>query len=225
MTRIYGDFKKMSKRRKMSIYGVLLLFIMVLVIGIKSTMAYYEDVEAAFPMLAAAVGDFDTAAGDINIVIQKQTAKSSTTYVPTYGVPSVGYSFNVNKTYCENPTTKAKVTCSQGSSGACHYTYNANTREFSLTSNQKVTCNFYFDLTQASDIDVLVYIQNDDVGDRTYSGVKYQLVNDVPTSGYTYSTYTCDNSGGTVSYSSSTHKLTVSSNSKNRCYAYFKKTT
>lgn len=223
MIGIRNDFKKLSKQRKFYLYGLIVFAMCILAFGIKATYAYYSMGTDPKPMLAAIVGDFDSGSGDINIIIYKQVDGQ---YVKTYGVPTVGYRFNDSLTKCSNPETYTEVTCTNGSTGNCRYNYNESTREFSLTSNQKVTCKFYFEQTMSSDIDVYIMIENDNVVDKTHEvnnvNKNYQLVNSVPESGYTYVDGECEQTGGTISYSDS--KITVSSTVKNKCYAYFNKT-
>ncbi len=223
MTRMCKKMRKMSKKNKFAVLGLMCLVIVVLVVSIKSTYAYYQT-ETPFSMLAASVGDFDSS-GDVNIVIWKQKTKGSKDYIKTYGVPSVNYKFVPDSTKCSNPTTKVQVTCTNGTTGNCHYTYNETSKSISLTSNDKVTCNFYFDQTISSDIDVYIMIESKDVNDKSYNSKYYQTATAVPATGYTYNAAVCDDKTGTISYDTSNKKFTVSSSVKNTCYVYFNSTS
>ncbi len=218
MTRVCKRMKKASIKEKLTFYSLIAFFAVVLIISIKSTMAYYEDIETPIPIIAASVGDFDVA-GDINIVIFK---KVDGKYVKTLGVPAVGYSFVEGSTKCYSPVSKTtSISCSRGTSGDCHYTFDQTKREFALTSKQKVTCEFYFDKTMTSDIDTLIYIESS-VADVTYQGRNYQLTNSVPTTGYTLSAQYCSNpTAGSVQVSGT--QVTVSSTTQNKCYVYYNK--
>lgn len=222
MTRISNDFKKMSRKTKITIYSLILFCLGIIIVGIKSTVAYYVDNETPFSMLAAQVGDFGEKYSDINMVIWKQSETNNSTYLKTFGIPSYGYKFIENKTKCFDPSNKdTTITCNNSSIGDCHYTYDGTSHEITLSSNKRVVCNFYFDVEKTSDIDTFIYIQNDLVTDRTYENVSYQLTTDIPTNGYTYYTSNCEQSTGSVTVTS--NQITVSSTTKNRCYVYYKK--
>ena len=223
MARMYNDFKKMSTQRKFCTYGLLIFIVIVLMISIKFTYAYYNDSDS-YSMIGATIGDFDPAKGDINMKIYKQPADSNE-YVLTYGVPSVGYTFKNEKTFCYNTITKEQITCNNDNTGDCHYTYNQETADLSLTSNQKVTCEFYFERTTESDVNLYMYVEDDDHIDRIYNNKNYKLVNDYPT-GYKFTAGVCDNSNGnssTVTCDDNNKKCTVTSNEKSKCRAYFDK--
>ena len=70
MAKIYNNFENLSKKKQKMAVLFLILFISVLIVGIKSTFAYYEDNDNSVAVLAATIGDFDVS-GDINIVINK----------------------------------------------------------------------------------------------------------------------------------------------------------
>ena len=213
MASIIKKFKKMPKRNKKYALGIMGLISLGLILGIQSTYAYYTDNDSIH-ILAAAVGDFDTGDGDINIMIYKQSENNSKLYSRTYSVPAFGYEF-------KDELTKCTIPCKEGD-GTCHYSYDKDSRTFSLTSKEKVTCKFYFDQTEPSDVNV--YIMLEDInGSHYYDGNRYSLVNMIPPVGYTYEKFTCDNEGDELTYNSDTHKFTLSTNSKNKCYAYFKK--
>ena len=91
----------------------------------------------------------------------------------------------------------------------------------SLTSNQKVTCEFYFKRTTESDVNLYIYVEDNDHVDRTYNDKNYKLVNSYPTTDYTFKSGACDNSKGTVSCDN--EKCTVTSTEKSKCRAYFDK--
>ncbi len=214
MASMIKKFKKMPKRNKKYALGIMGLISLGLILGIQSTYAYYHE-EKSLPILAAAVGDFDTGDGDINIMIYKQSEDNNKLYSRTYSVPAFGYEFN-------DELTKCTVTCSEDGEGNCRYNYNENDRTFSLTSKEKVTCKFYFDQKEPSDVNIYIMLA-DDNGPHYYDGKRYSIVNMIPPVGYTYDKSVCENNSDKLEYDEATHKFTLSTNSKDKCYAYFNK--
>lgn len=220
MASIIKKFKKMPKRNKKYALGIIGLISLGLILGIQSTYAYYTDNDS-IRILAAAVGDFDTGDGDINIMIYKQSEDNEKLYSRTYSVPAFGYEFN-------DKLTKCTITCTADDPN-CHYKYNDSDRTFSLTSKEKVTCKFYFDQTEPSDVNV--YIMLEDINgthirtDNDNNNKRYSLTNVIPPVGYIYKESVCDNPTDKLTYDEATHKFTLSTNSKNKCYAYFDKSS
>ncbi len=215
--------KKSNSKRKIYTTGIALFFAVALILGIKSAYAYYHQ-EDSKSIFSIAVGDFDTGDGDINIMLYKETKKGSDQYTRTYAVPAEGYKFMSDKTSCSYENTK--VDCSYNDSGSgkdCNYTYDEATRTFNLTSKKRVTCKFYFDLEYESDIDVYIMMQDANGVDKDWKGNKYTLVNEIPAYGYAFAGYTCDktNEGDKVEFDPITKRFTVSTATKNKCYAYF----
>ena len=216
MASMIKKFKKMPKRNKKYALGIMGLISLGLILGIQSTYAYYTDNDS-ISILAAAVGDFDTGDGDINIMIYKQSENNKELYSRTYSVPAYGYEFKKELTKCTIPCTEGE--------GTCRYSYNEKDRTFSLTSKEKVTCKFYFDQKEPSDVNVYIMLEDENgTHIRTdKNNERYSLTNVIPPVGYTYTDSTCDNKEDKLEYSSETHKFTLSTSSKGKCYAYFKK--
>lgn len=212
MASLMMKIKKLPKKRRNYLLVVLSFITLVLIVGVQSTYAYYHE-ENSIPILAALVGDFDNGDGDINIMIYKQSESNTNLYTRTYGVPSIGYKFNESLTKC------TVSTCSSSADSSCHYSYNADNKTFSLTSNEKVTCKFYFDEEVASDVNIYI-MREDKNGTYRYNNKRYALNDAIPVVGYTHTASVCDN-GGNIEYDEENHKFTVSTNSKDKCYAYF----
>ena len=124
---------KSLKRQEAFIFGAIVIFLVTLVLSTKTVYAYYHNTEP-YSILANYVGDFDNGSGDINIKLYKQTGAGRFTRI--YTIPT-GYNFDDTRTDCT-------ITCDTNTSSDCYYSYDSTNREFSLTSNEKVTCRFYF---------------------------------------------------------------------------------
>ena len=221
MTRLSNDFEKMSKQVKITIYFLIVLSLGIIAVSIKSTMAYYSDTDD-FSILAAKVGDFGDKFSDINMVIWKKDGTNGNNYVKTYSIPETGFTFKQGETKCYDPSNKETViNCNNNGTGDCHYSYNNSSHEMTLSSNKRVVCNFYFDNTQASDIDTFIYIQSNEIADRTFEGKDYELASNIPTEGYSYYTSNCEQSTGSVSVNDD--GITVASTTKNKCFVYYNK--
>jgi len=210
MASIGTQTKFLPKRKKASLFVIISFFVCLLILGIRVSYAYYRD-SSSIRILSNLVGDFDWGEGDINIMIYKENDEEK--FEKIYAVPAIGYKFNDTLTTCTIP-------CDTDSSSACYYQYDSVAQAFSLSSDQRVTCKFYFEQEAKSDINV--YIMKEDVnGSFTYDSKNYALVESVPAYGYEYNNAVCDN-GAIASFDSSTKKFSVSSTSKTTCFAYFK---
>ena len=200
--------KKLKKltRNKLCLLIMIGFFSFLCVLGIKSTLAYYQTYES-IRILANVIGDFDIGDGDVNGVIYKESDDGI--YVRSYTVPALGYVFNDSLTSCT-------ISCSKTDPSAnCYYTYNSTNKEFTITSNKKVTCKFYF--TKESESDIKIFIMKEDA----YNSQTYTAVDNIPAYGYVYSSGTCDNDYTNIAYNSITKTFSVSTSVKNVCYAYF----
>ena len=144
MARINTKGKKSIIKNKFFMIPVMFIAILILICGIQSTYAYYYH-EDSLPIFSSLIGDFEMGNGDINIVVFKETAVDSEDFVQTYAIPAVGYSLNSDRTSCQTPSHQP-ITCEKDNPDAsCHYTYDPDLKDIELTSNQKVTCKFYFE--------------------------------------------------------------------------------
>lgn len=209
MASIVKKIKQLSKNKKLYLLVVISFFAFVLIFGIQSAKAYYNDT-ASLKILANLIGDFENNKGDVNMVFYKENDQGA--YVRTYSVPTYGYTFNESATKCTLP-------CDTNSTSECYYSYDANTKNISLTSNQKVMCKFYFDKEYDSDIEI--YILKEDVsGSYSYNSKNYALVESVPAYGYENVYSTCTN-GSEIKYNSDQKIFNVSTTHKEVCYGYF----
>ena len=219
MTSIYDKIKNLSKKQKTSLMGLGVFLVIALICCIKNTYAYYHtETDKPLTIVQNQIGDFGLNEADINMVIYKEL--NSGVFTQTYSVPSIGYKFDNTKTKCTNPDDHSTVACTYNGTGNCNYTYAESSRTFTLTSNQRVTCRFYFTQTEASDINIYTMIEDQD-GTETYSGKKYSLVNEIPAYGYKYLESKCTNPTESVNYNPEIRKFTVSTKTKNDCKAYF----
>ena len=205
--------KNLSSKSKVFLFGLISLFAVIVIISVKKVYAYYHDAITSL-ILANKVGDFDLGDGDINMMIYRENNEGK--FVRIYAVPAAYYKFNDELTACTIP-------CNDGS-GNCEYTFDNTNRAFALTSNQKITCKFYFEQEVSADIEVYVLLEDETaISTYTYNSKNYSLNNVVPAYGYIYADhYECENAG-MVTYNSETKKVSVASATKDKCYIYFDK--
>lgn len=206
--------KKFFKKNNYYLFFVIGFFVVAVIFCVKGVYAYYHETTNAV-ILAKKIGDFDLGNGDMNMMIYKENDAGE--FVRVYVVPQY-FKFNDSLTSCTIPCNK--------NDGICSYSFDNATREFTLTSNQKVTCKFYFEQEIKSDINIYVHIENP-AGSHVYNDKKYSLSNYIPAYGYEFTgNYRCEDSDcnptdAVVTYNSETKKFSVSTNKKTNCYVYF----
>lgn len=203
------NFKNLPKVKKAYLFVIISFFVFALGFGIKAAYAYYNDTSSV-SIFANLIGDFDLGDGDINMMFYKESDDGL--FYRSYAIPEVGYKF-------DDSLTKCTIECSTDDTSDCHYSYNSAANEFSLTSNQKVTCKFHF--VQEGATDIVVYTMKEDVaGTYTYNSKTYNLIESIPAYGFSYAGYTCDEAA-TVNFDAETKRFNVQTATKNTCYAYF----
>lgn len=122
---------------------------------------------------------------------------NSQEYEVVSSMPTFGYSFESEFSYCKNGS---KITYQGGS--------------ISVTATRKDTCYAYFK-EMNKDIILYVYTKEDKNSER-------KLVKSIPNASYNYSadTSTCTN-GATLTFDETTRKFKISSSNKTVCYAEF----
>lgn len=204
--------KNLINKHRVYLFLVISIFVCVLIFGIQKAYAYYHK-SVSKGILANKVGDFDLGDGDINMMIFRENEQGK--FVRVYAVPADYYVFNDELTFCTIP-------CNDGL-GNCSYSYNDNNRTFDLTSNQKITCKFYFEQEAASDVNIYIMTENAN-GIYTYNSKTYSTSDYIPAYGYVYSEkYECD-SEAELTYNAETKKFSVATSTTNTCYVYFNKT-
>lgn len=192
----------------------ILVFAIVLIVASFTFVNAYYNNTSSMSILAGLVGDFDTGDGDINMMFYKE---SDGKFVRTYAAPALGYRFDDTLTDCT-------ITCSNSNSSAsCYYHYDSTNNTFSINSEDKVTCKFYFKEEAEADIIVNV-LKEDENGTYEYNSKTYSLSENIPAYGYEYVTngYTCDNNS-TLTYDSNEKVFNVNTTQKEVCYVYFDK--
>lgn len=203
---------QMNNLRNRKIFIISCFTILLLILSVTFANAYYNS-GSEIGILASLVGDFDTGDGDVNMMFYKQSGND---YVRTFAVPAMGYTFDDTKTRCTLECSNSDPTAS------CYYSYNSNNKSFTLNSEDKVTCKFYFNETYSSDINIYV-LKEDDDGTYEYNLKKYSLAENIPAYGFVYTNhYACDNNS-TLTYDSNTKSFMVETTQKDNCYVYFDK--
>ena len=207
MTSIILKLKKLSQNNKVSLFFIVSFFVVSIILCIKATYAYYNN-STSTSLIRSLIGNFYMGDGDVNIIVFKEDSEGE--YVKSYAVPAYGFELsNVSCTVQACETTNSNANC--------YYTYNAQNNIISITSNQKVSCNFYFDEITTSDINILIYIENI----LTSTNPKtYKLANEIPAYGYVFSSASCEN-GVIPTYNANTRTFNIATSEKTNCSAYF----
>jgi len=125
-------------------------------------------------------------------------------YESVNDVPGLNYMFSAYT--CSNSSSNTKIT------------YDSNTSELNIESNGKNECNVYFN--GGSNKVELIIMQETDTGVSGYTtGLKYTKTSSIPSTGYKYVGYICDNKSATVTYKNGTFE--TESDSQTVCRAYF----
>lgn len=187
--------KNLIYQKKVVLSLILFLLIVLSTWGIKAVYAYYDS-KSAFLFLGTTIGDFDLGDGDINLMLYIEGDNGE--YNLAKSIPLIGYVLNSEKTNC--PTD-----------------YTLNNNEITISSSEKITCKFYYDKAMEADIKVNIMLEQDDGN--------YSLSEIIPAYGYSYSTYSCDDSSiiTNLNYNSETRVFSFNTTGKNICYAYFNK--
>lgn len=214
LKKIKNYYKNLSNKNKKQLPIVVGVFVVLFFTGISMVLAFYNGAYS-FPIISNKVGNFDNGNGDLAIVIYRQSnglSESSKEYKRVYGIPQVG--FNLDHVECSE-------TCTENQSDSCHYTYDVENNLYSLTSDKKVTCRFYYNKTAEADVEVTIMIE-DDNGPTVYNGKNYREIDSIPAFGYEYNNYYCAKSA-TVTYNQELKTFNVSTTTRNNCQAYFNK--
>lgn len=196
----FCKFKNMQKDNKRVVLFTI-LFSMVLVFGCGMFYAYaYYNKNATISFLSSTIGDFDTGNGDINIMIYVEDDNGK--YNLIKNIPSFGYYLN---DYLTN----------------CSAIYKVNNK-IAVTSNEKVTCKFYYSKLQDADIKIMTMIE-DQNGIYEYNNKLYKLSDYIPAYGYEYKDYKCMNNeiNANLTYHAEIRKFSLDTKATNLCYAYF----
>lgn len=202
MVKIFKKVQQFKSKRQVVLFSILFLLVVAFAFGIKLTYAYYNS-NKAFTMIGTKIGDFNTADGDINLIVYKQNDNGK--YSITKIIPSIGYILNPELTECDN-----------------EYTIIDN--KITFISMENTTCKFYFDQESTTDVKILLMLEKSN-GNHIYNNIKYKETQKLPQYGYNYLTYNCDNNDAITyfNYNDNTNKVTINSKENNICYVYFEK--
>ncbi len=219
------------------IYFVICLFVITLFICLKNTYAYYSSETDPVPIFTSRVGNFsgkgDTSpltdrTTDVNLMFYVQDVTNPKNYTIMEGTPALvsGYVVNDKKSNCiptsGTYTMHEEKVYSISEDGLV-------TVEMSQDNPNQVVCRIYYDygkdLTQ-DDVIVFALIE-DSLGMVIKNNKHYTMIEDIPTSGYTYDNTisgcnTTNNAKTTISYDTS-KGFSFETDGPNICYAYFNK--
>ncbi len=193
-----NNLKIREKRKKYLIFSGLGAIVAILIINLFTSLAFYRSINS-IPFIHALVGNIYAKNYDYVLLVYLENASDNGEYHLVSDIPTVGYTYNGYK--CEN---NSKLN------------FDTTLNNTNVTLNGKDICSIYFDLKNKFDITVDIMIE-DEINSDTYS-----LTNNIPLFGYVYSHYECDNNNE-LNYDSTLHKITLKTNNKDNCRAYFTK--
>ncbi len=197
---IKNNFKEREKRKKYLTISITSAFVLILILNIFASSAYYRDTDS-ISLIHALVGDISKNNYDYVLKIFLENAGDDNEYHLVSDIPTFGYSFSGYK--CQNNSI---------------LNFSNDLKNFSSTLTEKDICSAYFDLISESDININIMLEDD-----IKSG-NYVLGEVIPAYGYTYSHYECDNNNE-LEYNSELHKVVLKTNKKDNCSIYFTKDT
>lgn len=189
------------RKRNLTIL-VILLLISFSLLFLKPSSAFYQN-NYHFRLLAGKVGNLNASKFDYSLLVyveeRNKEGKGTGNYNLTSSIPNFGYILN-------------RYSCANGSI----LEFNEKTLTTKVTLNKKDICSIYFDLIGESDIGIQIMIE-----EHVSSNI-YKVSNKIPSFGYKFSHYECENNS-TLIYDSNLHKVNIQSNNKDYCQLYFKK--
>lgn len=205
MAKTILKIKQLNKRKRVVLFSILFLLLVLSTWGIKAAYAYYSS-KTAFSFIGTTIGNFDIGDGDVNLILYREDDDGE--YNLTKSIPLIGYYLNDLKTECSNKNTEV--------------TYKSATNEISISSTEKSTCRIYFDQLGESDVRTYILIE-DDEGKYEKDNKLYKMVNTVPAVGYEYLSYECADADTitNLQYDSETMKFSYTTTGKNICYVYY----
>lgn len=195
MIEIIKKIKYRLNSKRIVLSSILFLLVILFTWGIKATYAYYDS-KSAFSFLGTSIGDFDVGDGDINLKLYMEDDEGE--YNLASSIPLIGYVLNTEKTKCPAD-------------------YQIINNEITITTNEIVTCKFYFSKQIDADIEINIMLENDDGN--------YEVSEIIPAYGYSYKEYSCNNESiiTNINYSLELRTFSFATTGKNVCNAYFNK--
>lgn len=193
--------KKENRKKYLTITGILII-INLLIINLFVSFAYYYESDS-LSIIRSVVGNMYINEYDYVLLVYLEDTDNNGDgngkYHLTDNIPVLGYNYSGYK--CVNNSTLI---------------YDEETKETSVTLDQKDVCSVYFDVVGAMDLNVKVMLE-DGIDSNNY------VISDrIPSYGYKYSHYECTNNGK-LEYNSELHKVKLSTSSKEYCNIYFTK--
>jgi len=188
-----------SKNNRAQKLAMLFIVVIILIINIYPSLAIYND-NFYFHMIGTRVGNKENYQYDLSFLIYLEEAnKDNYTYALSDEIPTSGYVYS--KYNCQNNS---------------NIVYDENNKEFTLESLKKDTCSVYFNFAEKIDIVTKIMLE-DNVNSN-----KYTMHNYIPSVGYNYSHFTCNNNS-VIKYDNELHTIKTSSTSSDYCEVYFNK--
>lgn len=207
--KLLAKLRSLSLRNKLLIIIGIIIVIMIIILGIFISSSYYSNVNNS-SILNNRVGDFDYTDGDFNIMMYVDYGFNN--YKQVYYIPdNTLYRYNSELTKC----TRSCSSINDGTS-ECYYNYNEELKKISITSNNEVSCKFYFNEIADTDVNINVYI-NDINGEQEYLDNLYNKTNVIPNNGI-MDGYECTNNSN-INFNDNI--LYIDSIGRDTCDVYF----
>lgn len=186
--------KAENRKKNLTTIGFLIIICLFTLISMPSFAIYQNEFE--FSLINNVVGDKYASQFDYSLLIYIEDSNKCGKYNLTSTIPSLGYNYSGYK--CKNNSILI---------------YDNETKNTSVTTNQKDVCSVYFDVIN-EDLGIKIMLE-----DNPNSNI-YVLSNNIPYYGYKYSHYECDNNS-VLTYNSDLHKVNMSSTTNDNCTIYF----
>ncbi len=230
MTKVNLD-NKTIKRILLGLFVITVITFAFLMI--KDTHAYYNYETGPVPIFTSKVGNFagkgDTSPldkpTDVNLMFYVQDITNPKNYTIMENTPALvsGYIINDKKSNCIPAngiyTMYEDKVYSIAEDGTV-------TVKVAQDKPNQVVCRIYYDYGKTLDDDIIVFaLKEDDLGMVIYNGKHYTMADEIPSSGFTYDSSSCNNKDNLkteLSYDESSG-FTFKTEGPNICYAYFNK--
>ncbi len=216
------------------IYIVICLVFLMGLLYFNTTHAYYSSETGPIPIFTSKVGNFagkgDTSPldrpSDINVLYLVQDITNPRNYTIMEVPPVVvsRYIINDKKSNCIPKDGKYEM------NGDKTYSIKEDgevTIKVSQDKPNQIVCRIYYDYEKdLTKDDVIVFaLIEDELGMVIYNDKHYTMIEEIPISGYTYNSSSCNNTNNVkTELSYDTEKgFTFKTEGKNICYAYFNK--
>lgn len=214
------------------VYIIICFFVIILLICLRNTHAFYNYSTDPIPIFTGKVGNFSGKGDtlpidkntDINLMYYIQDITNPKNYTIMEGPPAINWGFKLN----EEKSNCIPKDATYEMNGDKVFIVDDNGLVKVVVEQSKpnqVVCRIYYDYGKdLTKEDVIVFaLIEDDLGMVIYNGKHYTMSETIPTSGLTYLASSCKNTSIATEIDYTGGKFTFKTEGPNICYAYFNK--